>query len=49
METFVYNPIEKVFGMNLRTNVVNNTFKRTKKENHELERAYSDSLVRVAL
>ena len=49
METFVYNPIEKVVGMNLRTNVVNNTFKRTTKENHELERAYSDSLVRVAL
>ena len=49
MDTFVYNPLEKGFGMNLRTNVVNKTFKRTTKENHELERSNSDSLVREAL
>ena len=44
METFVYNPVEKLVGMNIRTNVVNNTFKRTKKENNEF-----DNLVRAAL
>ena len=44
VETFVYNPVEKLFGMNIRTNVVNNTFKRTKKENNEF-----DNLVRAAL
>ena len=48
MDTIVHNPLEKGFGMNLRTNVVKNTFKRTSKEKHELERSNSDGLVREA-
>ena len=49
METFVYNPVDKVFGMNIQTNVVNDTFKRMKKENYEHEKAKIDGLVRLAL
>ena len=49
METFVYNPVEKVFGMNIQTNVVNDTFKRMKKENTEQKKAKFDGLVRLAL
>ena len=45
LETFVYNPIEKVFG----SNVVKNSVKRTKKEKTELERASVVRLVRAAL
>ena len=49
METFVYNPVDKVFGMNIQTNVVNGTFKRMKKENYDHEKAIFDGLVRLAL
>ena len=53
MENVVYNPIEKNTGvnngMNIRTNVVNHPFQRTKKENFEVEGVNFDALVRVAL
>ena len=48
LETFVYKPVEKVFGSNVESNVVKNSFKRMENETHELERPNVASLVRVA-
>ena len=45
METFVYSPLEKLFGMNIQTN----TFKRTKKKLNLTESEHFTSLVRVTL
>ena len=48
LETFVYKPVEKVFGSNVESNIVKNSFKRMENDKHELERPNVASLVRVA-